>query len=73
MLTYANMNIKDNITSLWCKIVPKTSVEQTEGNEGTHFYLYSFGDLTQRSFQRSFYVCIKQKNFLKTFLTESQL
>jgi hypothetical protein len=23
-----------NMTRLWCKIMPKTSVEQTEGNEG---------------------------------------
>jgi hypothetical protein len=47
MLAYANMNIKDNITRLWCKIVPKTSVEQIEGNEGIYLYLYlyPFGDL----------------------------
>jgi hypothetical protein len=29
---------------LWCKIVPKTSVEQIKRNEGS--YLYAFGDLT---------------------------
>jgi hypothetical protein len=57
MLTYANINIKDNITRLWCKIVPKSSVKQIEGNEGTYFYLYPFRDLVQRSFQRGFYVC----------------
>ncbi len=36
-----------NMTRLWCKIVPKISVEQTEGNEGSYFYLYPFGDLAQ--------------------------
>ncbi len=35
MLTYANMNI----TRLWCKIVLKINVEQTEGNEETYLYL----------------------------------
>jgi hypothetical protein len=48
-----------NITRLWHKIVPKTSVEKTEGNEGSYFYLYPFGDLTQENFQEGFYVCIK--------------
>jgi hypothetical protein len=28
-----------NMTRLCCKIVPKTSVEQIEGNEGSYFYL----------------------------------
>jgi hypothetical protein len=57
MLTYANMNIKKNMTRLWCKIVPKTNVEQTKGNEGSYFYLNPFGDLIQKSFQKGFYVC----------------
>jgi hypothetical protein len=48
-----------NMTRLWCKIVPKTSDEQIKGNEWSYFYLYSFGNLTQRNFQRDFYVCIK--------------
>jgi hypothetical protein len=48
-----------NMTRLWCKIVPKISVEQIERNEGSYFYLYSFGDLVQRSFQIRFYVCIE--------------
>ncbi len=34
-----------NMTRLWCKIVFKTNVEQTKGNEGSYFYLYPFGDL----------------------------
>jgi hypothetical protein len=34
-----------NMTRLWCKIVLKTNVEQIKGNEGSYFYLYSFGDL----------------------------
>jgi len=43
-----------NMTRLWCKIVPKTGVEQTKGNEGLYSYLYPFKDLVQRSFQRNF-------------------
>jgi hypothetical protein len=42
-----------------CKIVSKICVEQTERNEKTYFYLYPFGDLVQRIFQRCFYVCIE--------------
>jgi hypothetical protein len=34
-----------NMTRLWCKIMPKTSVEQTKGNERSYSYLYPFGDL----------------------------
>jgi hypothetical protein len=59
---YANIckhEHEKNITRLWCKIVLKTNVEQTKGNEGSYSYLYSFGDLPQQSFQGSFYVCIK--------------
>jgi hypothetical protein len=41
---------ENNMTSLWCKIVPKTNVEQIEGNEGSYFYLYPFRDLAQGSF-----------------------
>jgi hypothetical protein len=48
-----------NMIRLWCKIVPKTNVEQIEGNEKSYFYLYLFGDVTQGSFQGGFYVCIK--------------
>jgi len=33
-----------NMTRLWCKIMPKTSVEYIEGNEGSYFYLYPFAD-----------------------------
>jgi hypothetical protein len=39
--------------------MPKINVEHIEGNEGSYFYLYSFGDLVQGSFQGSFYVYIK--------------
>jgi hypothetical protein len=34
-----------NMTRLWRKIVPKSGVEQIEGNEGFYFYLYPFGGL----------------------------
>jgi hypothetical protein len=56
-----------------CKIVFKTSVEQTKGNEKSYFYIYPFGDLAQGSFQGGFYVCIELKSFLRTFLTKNQL
>jgi hypothetical protein len=48
-----------NMTSLWCKIEPKIGVEHIEGNEGSYYYLYSFGDLAQGNFQGGFYVCIE--------------
>ncbi len=50
---------ENNMTRLWCKIVPKISVEQTKGNERSYFYLYPFGNLAQKSFQGGFYSCIK--------------
>ncbi len=57
-LYYANIckhKHEKNMARLWCKIVPKFGVEQTERNEGSYFHLYLFGDLTQGSL----YVCIK--------------
>ncbi len=33
------------MTRLKCKILPKTGVGQTKGNEGSYFYVYPFGDL----------------------------
>jgi hypothetical protein len=61
-LYYANIckhEHEKNMTRLWWKIVPKIGVEHIEGNEKSYFYLYLFGDLTQRSFQGGFYVCIE--------------
>ncbi len=61
-LYYANIYKREhekNMIRLWCKIMPKINVEQTEGNEGSYFYLYPFGDLAQGSFQRGFYVCME--------------
>jgi hypothetical protein len=57
MLTYANMNMK----KIWqgYDAMLKTNVEYTKGNEESYSYLYPFEDLTQGSFQGSFYVCIK--------------
>jgi hypothetical protein len=37
----------------------KIGVEQTEGNERSYSYLYPFEDLTQKNFQKGFYVCIE--------------
>ncbi len=48
-----------SMTRLWSKIMPKTSVEQTKGNEGSYPYLYPFGALAQGIFQGGFYVCIE--------------
>jgi hypothetical protein len=48
-------------------------VEQTKRNERFYFYLYPFKDLIQGNFQIGFYVCIKLRTFLRTFLTKSQL
>jgi hypothetical protein len=59
---YANIHKhehENNMTRLWCKIMPKIGVEHIEGNEGFYFYLYPFEDLVQRNFQKGFYVCIK--------------
>ncbi len=59
---YANIckhEHENNTIRLWCKIVPKTGVEQIKENEGSYSYLYPFGDLNQGSFQGDFYVCIK--------------
>jgi hypothetical protein len=43
------------MTRLWFKIMPKISVEHTEGIEESYSYLYPFVDLVQGNF----YVCIK--------------
>jgi hypothetical protein len=51
----------------------KTNVEQTKRNKRSYSYLYPIEDLVQGNFQRGFYVCIKLKNFLGTFLTRSWL
>jgi CYTH domain-containing protein len=59
---YANIckhEHEKKMTRLWCKIVLKTNVEHVERNEGFYFYLYPFGELTQKNFQGGFYVCIK--------------
>jgi hypothetical protein len=61
-LYYANIHKHEhekNMTSLLCKIMLKTGVEHTKRNEKSYFYLYSFGDLIQGSFQGGFFVCIK--------------
>jgi hypothetical protein len=50
---YANIckcEHEKNMSRLWCKIVPKINIEQTKGNEGSHFYLYPFGYLDQGNF-----------------------
>ncbi len=48
---YANIcKHKNNMTTLWCKIMPNIGVEQIKGNERSYFCLYPFGDLVQGSF-----------------------
>jgi hypothetical protein len=41
---------ENNMTRLWCKIVLKIDVKQTEGNERSYYILYPFGDLIQIKF-----------------------
>ncbi len=60
---YANIckyEHEKNMTKLWYKIMLKTSVEQIKGNERSYSYLYPFGDLVQKNFQKRFYACIKE-------------
>ncbi len=45
----------------------------TQGNGRSYPYLYPIGDLIQGKFHKGFYVCIDQKNFLRSFLTNSEL
>jgi hypothetical protein len=59
---YANIfkhEHEKNMTRLWCKIAPKTGVEQTKRNERSYSYLYPFRNLAQKNFQIGLYVCIK--------------
>jgi hypothetical protein len=61
-LYYANIckyEHEKNMTSLWCKIMPKISVEQTEGHKGSYYYLYPSGDIAQGSFQGGFLMGIE--------------
>jgi hypothetical protein len=54
-LYYANIckhEHEKNMTKPRCKIV-------LERNDRSYFYLYSFGDLVQKNFEKDFYVCIK--------------
>jgi hypothetical protein len=66
--------------------MPKTNVEQIEGNGRSFPYLYPIRDLVQGSFHKSFHVCINkgsfhkgfhvctdQGNFFKNFLINSEL
>jgi hypothetical protein len=51
---YANIckhEHEKNVTRLCCKIVFKTSVDQTKRNEGFYFYLYPSKDLAQGNLQ----------------------
>ncbi len=62
---YANIckhEHEKNMVRLWCKIMLKTNVEQTEGNEESYFYLYPFGDLAQGSFQGASMCASSKKN-----------
>jgi hypothetical protein len=53
--------------------VLKSDVEDIKGNGRFYFYLYPIGDLVQGNFHGSFYVCINQGSFLKSFLINSEL
>ncbi len=43
-----------NITKLWQENVPKTNVEQTEGNGELYFYLYLLGTYFKKVSQETF-------------------
>jgi hypothetical protein len=74
-LNYANICKHEhemNITKLWCKIILKTSVEQTKRNEWSYFYLYPFGDLTKMKLPRRL-LCVHQVKKLFENLFNSNL
>ncbi len=59
---YANIckhEHEKNMVRLWCKIVPKTNVEQIKGDERSYFHLYPFGDLAEGNVQEHLYVGIE--------------
>jgi hypothetical protein len=58
---------------LWQESVPKTNVEQTEGNGRSYLYLYPIGNLIQRNFQIGLCVCTNQRSFFRSFLTNNEL
>jgi hypothetical protein len=67
---YANIckhEHEKNMARLWCKIMLKIGIKYIKEIEGSYFYLYPFGDLVQKSFQKGFYMCIRSRSFLKTF------
>jgi hypothetical protein len=55
-LYYVNIKCKHehekNMTRLWCKIMPKTNVEQIEKNQGSYLYLYLFWGPSSRKLLR---------------------
>jgi len=74
LIYYVNIckhEYENNMIRLWCKIVPKTNVEQIEGNEGSYSYLYFYFPSSRKFPRRLLHV--HQGSFLKTFLVESWL
>jgi hypothetical protein len=68
-LYYANMwkhEHEKNMTRLWCKIVPKTNVEQTKGNEGLYSYWYPFRNLAQGIKSKEASMCASNKEAFQT-------
>jgi hypothetical protein len=61
-LYYANIckhENEKNMTRLWCKIMPKIGVEQTEGNEGSYSDLCPFWRLNSRKLPKML-LCVHQ-------------
>jgi len=56
-----------NITKLWNKIIHWTCVEQIEGNGGSYFYLYPFGDLAQWASMEVSTCSLIKETFLNAF------
>jgi len=49
-----------NMTRLWCKIVPKTNIEQTKRNEGFTFIYTPLGPSSKNIYKKNF-MCASSK------------
>ncbi len=66
LITYENKSYNK-------KAHPKLVLNRLKVMEGLTPIYTPFGDLVQKSFHRSFHVCINQGIFLKSFLINSEL
>jgi hypothetical protein len=54
-------------TRIWCKIIFQIDVQQIQSNERNFLYIYLFGDLVERNFQRNFHMAQHLRNPFKHF------